>query len=92
MKKTQTKGRLEIENLGKRTETTERSITNRKQEIEERISDTEDTIEEINALIKEQNKSNKFLTQNIQEIWDTVRRPNLRIIGVEEGEDKQKGR
>ena len=68
---------------------TETSITNRIQEIEERISDTEDTVEEINSLIKEQNKSNKFLTQNIQEIWDTMKRPNLRIKGVEEGEDLQ---
>ena len=59
-----------MENLGKRTGTTEASITNRIQEIEERISDTEDTIEEINSLIKEKNKSNKFVTQNIQEIWD----------------------
>uniref|UniRef100_A0A8C2N320 Desmocollin 2 n=1 Tax=Cricetulus griseus TaxID=10029 RepID=A0A8C2N320_CRIGR len=30
-------------------------------------------------------KSNKSLTQNIQEKWDTVKRPNLRIIGIEEG-------
>ena len=89
MKKTQTKGRLDIENLGKWTGTTETSTTNRIQEIEERISNTKDTIEEINSLIKEQNKSKKFLTQNIEEIWDTVKRPNLRIIGVEEGEELQ---
>ena len=75
MKKTQTEGRLDMENLGKRTGTTETSITNRIQEVEERISDTEDITEEINSLITEQNKSNKFLTQNIQEIWDTVKRP-----------------
>ena len=43
----------------------------------------------MNSLITEQNKSNKFLTQNIQEIWDTVKRLNRRIIGVEEGEDLQ---
>ena len=35
MKKTQTEGWLDMENLGKRTETTESSITNRIQEIEE---------------------------------------------------------
>ena len=35
MKKTQTENRLDMENLGKRTETTESSITNRIQEIEE---------------------------------------------------------
>ena len=34
MKKTQNEGRLDMENLGKRTETTESSITNRIQEIE----------------------------------------------------------
>ena len=81
MKKTQTMGRLDMENLGKWTETTETSITNRIQEIEERISDAEDTTEKINALIKENSKSNKFSSQNIQEILDTIKRPNLRIIG-----------
>ena len=35
MKKTQTEGRQVMENLGKRTETSETSITNRIQEIEE---------------------------------------------------------
>jgi hypothetical protein len=28
-----------------------------------------------------------MLTQNIQEIHDTMRRPNLQIIGVDENED-----
>ncbi|KAK7798375.1 hypothetical protein U0070_018545 [Myodes glareolus] len=89
MKKTQNKGRLDMESLGKRTETTESSITNRIQEMEERISESEDTIEKINALIKENSKSNKFSSQNIQEIWDTIKKPNLRIIGIEEGEELQ---
>jgi hypothetical protein len=31
----------------------------------------------------------KILTQNIQEIQDTMRRPNLWIIGVNENEDFQ---
>jgi hypothetical protein len=26
---------------------------------------------------------------NIQEIWDTIKRPNLKIIGIEKGEDSQ---
>jgi hypothetical protein len=30
-----------------------------------------------------------ILTQNIQEIQDTMRRPNLRIIGVDKNEDFQ---
>ena len=31
----------------------------------------------------------KLLTQNIQEIQDIMRRPNLRIIGIEESEVSQ---
>ena len=50
----------------------------------ERITGTEDTIEEIDALNKENSKSNKFLAQNIQELWDTMKRTNLRIIGIDE--------
>ena len=68
MKKTQTGGRLNMENLGKRTGTTETSITNRIQEIEERLSGAEDTLEDIDSMIKGNSKSNKFLTQNTQEI------------------------
>ena len=54
-----------MENLGKQMGTTAGSVTNRIQEIEERISGAEDTIEEIKSLVKENNKSNKFLTLNI---------------------------
>ena len=54
------------------------------QEIEERISGTEDTIENMDTTIKENAKCREILTQNIQEIQDTMRRPNLRIIGIEE--------
>jgi hypothetical protein len=31
------------------------------------------------------------MTQNIQEIWDTMKRPNLRIIGIEEEDSQLKG-
>ena len=89
MKKTQTENQLDMENLGKRTETTESSITNRIQQIEEQISDYEDNIEKINVLTKENSKFNKFSSQNIQEMWVTIKKPNVRIIGVEEGEELQ---
>jgi len=51
---------------------------NRIQEIEERISGAEDTIENIETVVKENAKSKKLLTQNIQEIQDAMRRSNLR--------------
>ena len=53
------------------------------QEIEERISGAEDTIENIDTTVKENAKCKKILTQNIQEIQDTMRRPHLRIMGIE---------
>ena len=66
-----------MENLGKQTETSGTSLTNRIQEIEEQISDYEDTIEKINALTKENSKSNKFSSQNIQEIWDIIKKNQI---------------
>ena len=66
VKKTQIEGQLDMENLGKQTETSGTSITNRIQEIEERISDYEDTIEKMNALTKENSKSNKFSSQTFR--------------------------
>jgi hypothetical protein len=57
--------------------------------MEERISGAEDSIENIGTTIKENGKCKKILTQNIQEIQNTVRRPNLWIIGVDENKDFQ---
>ena len=74
VRKTQSEGRLDMENLGKRMETTESSLTNSIQEIEERVSDYEDTIVKINSLTKKNSKSNKFSSQNIQELWDTIKK------------------
>jgi chromosome segregation ATPase len=87
IKKSQRKTTLEIENLGKRLGVIDASIINRIQEIEERISGAEDTIENIDTTVKENAKCKKPLNQNIQ---DTMRRPNLRIIDIEESEDSQR--
>ena len=56
--------------------------------MEKRISGAEDSIENISTTIKIQN-AKKILTENFQEIQDTMRRPNLQIIGVDEDEDFQ---
>jgi chromosome segregation ATPase len=89
IKKSQRETTLEIENLGKRSGVIDASTTNTLQEIEERISGAEDTIENIDTTIKENAKYKKLLTQNIQGIQDTMRRPNLRIIGIKESKDSQ---
>jgi chromosome segregation ATPase len=85
IKKSQRKTTLEIENLGKRSGIIDMNITKRIQRIEERISGTEDTIENIDRTVKENAKCKKLLTQNIQEILDTMRR----IIGIEKNKDPQ---
>jgi predicted ribosome quality control (RQC) complex YloA/Tae2 family protein len=65
------------------------SISNRIQEMEERISGAEDSIENMDTAIKENARCKKILTQNIQEIQDTMRRPKLSIIGIDQNEDFQ---
>jgi uncharacterized coiled-coil protein SlyX len=89
IKKSQRETALELENLEKRSGVIDASITNRIREIEERISGTEDTIENIDTTLKENTKSKKLLTQNIQKIKGTMRRPNLMIRGIEERENSQ---
>ena len=53
------------------------------------ISGVECTIEIVDTAIKENGKCKTLLTHNIQEIQDTMKIPNLRIIGREEREDSQ---
>ena len=89
IKKSQRETTMEIENLGKRPGDIGTSITNRIQEIEDRISGAKDTLNNIETPVKENAKCKKLLTQNIYEIQDKMRRPNLRIIGIEENKDFQ---
>jgi hypothetical protein len=88
-KKTQIERTLQIEILGKKPGNIDASISNRTQEMEERISGAEDFIENMGTTIKEYAKCKKILSQNIQEIEDTKRKPNIQIIGVDENEDFQ---
>jgi predicted nucleic acid-binding Zn-ribbon protein len=56
IKKSQRDTTLEIENLGKKSGVIDASITNRIQEIQERISGAEDTIENIDTTFKKMQK------------------------------------
>jgi hypothetical protein len=85
IKKSQRETTLELEILGKKSGTIDASIRKRIQEMEERISGAEDCIENMDTTDKNA-KFKKILTQNIQEIQDTMRRPKLRIIGRDENE------
>ena len=59
---------------------------------EERISEVKDQLNEIKRETKIRKKSTKRNEQSLQEMWDYVKRLNLRLIGVpqcdEENESK----
>ena len=61
IRKSQRETILELENLGKRSGVIDASITKRIQEMEERISGAEDSIENIDTTIKENAKSKNLL-------------------------------
>ena len=63
MKKTQSEATLEIETLGKKSGSIDRSISNRTQEKEERISGAEGCIGNMDTTIKENAKCKKILTK-----------------------------
>jgi predicted nucleic acid-binding Zn-ribbon protein len=62
IKKSQRETTLELENLGKKPEVIDSSISTRIQEIEEIISGVEDTIENFDTTVKENIKCKKLLT------------------------------
>ena len=41
------------------------------------------------SVVTENSKHKKLLTQNIQEMQDTMKRPNPRIIGIEKNKDSK---
>ena len=72
MKTLQWETRVKIEKLGKKSWAIDANIINRIQEIEEIISDGEETIESMDSTVKENAKCKKVVTQNIQETEETL--------------------
>ena len=65
------------------------SITNRLDHLEDRTSDNEDKIFNPENKVAQTEKMVTNHEQNPQELWDIMKRPNLRIIGIEEGTEVQ---
>ena len=59
-------------------------------EAEDRISEVEDRMVEINEAERKKEKRIKRNEDNLRDLWDNVKCPNIQIIGVSE-EDKKKG-
>ena len=63
----------------------------RKTEAEDMISEVEDKMVEINETERKKEKKRiKRNVVNLRDLWDNVKCPNIRIIGVPEEEDKKK--
>ena len=59
-------------------------------EAEDRISEVEDKMVEINETERKKEERIKRNEDNLRDLWDNVKRPNIRIIGVPEEEDKKR--
>ena len=58
-------------------------------EAEDGISEIEDKMVEINEAERKKEKRIKRNKDNLRDLWDNVKHPNIRIIGVPEEEDKR---
>ena len=59
-------------------------------EAEDRISEGEDRMVEINESERKKEKWIKRNEDNLRDLWDNVKCPNIQISGVPEEEDKKK--
>ena len=66
-------------------------INSRITEAEEWISDLEDRMVEITATEQNKEKRMKRNEDSLRDLWDNIKHTNIRIIGVPEGEDREKG-
>ena len=66
-------------------------INSRITEAEEWISDLEDRMVEFTAREQNKEKRMKRNEDSLRDLWDNIKCNNIRIIGVPEGEDRDKG-
>ena len=66
-------------------------INSRITEAEERISDLEDRMVEFTAVEQNKEKRIKRNEDSLRDLWGNIKRNNIRIIGVPEGEERGKG-
>ena len=64
---------------------------NRIMEAKDGISEIEDRMVKINEAERKKEKRIKGNEENLRDLWDNVKCPNIQIIGVPEEEDKKKG-
>ena len=85
------KSQLKMNNAVNEIKNTLEGTMSRLMETEDRISEVEDRMVEINEAERKKEKRIKRHEDNLRDLWDNVKCPNIQIIGVPEEEDKKKG-
>jgi hypothetical protein len=52
-------------------------LGNREEQVENRISGTEDKVEDLDQTVKDDDRKLRKYEWNMQDLWDTMKRPNL---------------
>ena len=81
----------EMDNTITEMKTTLEGINSRITEVEERISDLEDRMVEFTAAQQNKEKRMKRNEDSLRDLWDNIKHNNILIIGVTEGEEREKG-
>ena len=81
----------EMNNTITEMKTTLEGISSRITEAEEWISDLEDRMVEFTAAEQNKGKRKKRNEDSLRDLWDNIKCNNIRIIGVPEGEEREKG-
>ena len=81
----------EMNNTITKMKTTLEGINSRITEAEGRISDLEDRMVEFTAAEQNKEKRMKRNEDSLRDLWDNIKRNNIRIIAVPEGEEREEG-
>ena len=81
----------QINNTVTKMKNTLEGINSRITEAKERISDLEDRTVEFTATEQNKEKRMKINEDSLRDLWDNIKLNNIRIIGVPEGEEREKG-
>ena len=84
------RSQLKMNNAINEIKNTLEGMNSRRMETQDRISEVEDKMVEINEAERKKEKRMKRNEDNLRDLWDNVKHPNIRVIGVPE-EDKKKG-
>ena len=80
----------EIQNTITEIKNSGEAANSRIQEAEERISEVEDRLVEMTDAEQKRERRLKTNEESLRELWDNVKHTNIRIIGVPEGEERER--